>query len=148
MATGRIGTGSWVTRTRPAHVLPIPDPAPPRWSGQLIPPRSRTVPPRPENWVIVHNYTILQFFINAKLCFCCCLFSFFQNNFFKWFNVPWTLVIFTVCKKKSQISQLQEYHCIDKFKASVYNLLHSTEWHLAEVNSTKHVMYKAIEADL
>ena len=54
MATGRIGTGSWVTRTRPAHVLPIPDPALPRWSGQLIPPRSRTAPPRPENWVIVH----------------------------------------------------------------------------------------------
>ena len=39
MATGRIGTGSWVTRPHPALVLSIPDPAPSRWSGQLTPPR-------------------------------------------------------------------------------------------------------------
>jgi hypothetical protein len=54
MATGRIGTGSWVTRPRPEQVLSISDPAPPRWSGRLTPPRSRTAtpriaPPRPEN---------------------------------------------------------------------------------------------------
>jgi hypothetical protein len=30
----------------PALVLSIPDPAPPQWSGQLTPPRSRTAPPR------------------------------------------------------------------------------------------------------
>ena len=47
MATGRIGTRSWVPRPRPALWVGRPETAPPRMSGQHAPPRTRPEEPRP-----------------------------------------------------------------------------------------------------